>query len=295
MKTYKPKRVKFKPPPFQRAPSETTVPSGLRMISSPNFDLIPFPATPETLSSFITLVGYSVKSHRTVNNYLSALRRLHDLSGFDSTAFDNIKVKLTLKGLEKTKCHIPSRKLPITPDMLLKFRSHLDFRNSAYLALWAAFLVGFFTFFRTANLCPTSQRHHLHLLGSSHHGHLDYNKAVRRHSLGHSNSAHPKLCSLSRQGLTCIIPDGPRSCQCPRLFIFLIQSSPRLHHCQYLQVQHSVSRFSHWLGAQQLLRAQFTPRRGYLCFPVWHTCGAYQNSGRLELGRLFIVFNDSFS
>ena len=121
------------------------------------YDLNPFPATPETLSSFIKLIGFSVKSHKTVNNYLSALRRLHDLSGFDSAAFDDIKVKLTLKGLEKTKRHIPVRKLPITPDMLLKFCSHLDFRNSAHLALWAALLVGFFTFFRTANLCPTSR------------------------------------------------------------------------------------------------------------------------------------------
>jgi len=41
--------------------------------------------------------------------------------------------------------------------MLLKFRSHLDFRHSAHLALWAALLVGFFTFFRTANLCPPSK------------------------------------------------------------------------------------------------------------------------------------------
>ena len=38
--------------------------------------------------------------------------------------------------------------------MLLKFRSHLDFKNSTHLALWAALLVGFFTFFRTANLSP---------------------------------------------------------------------------------------------------------------------------------------------
>ncbi len=75
----------------------------------------------------------------------------------DSYAFDDIKVKLTLKGLEKTKRHIPVCKLPITPDILLKFCSHLDFRNSAHLALWAALLFGFFTFFRTANLCPTSR------------------------------------------------------------------------------------------------------------------------------------------
>ena len=121
------------------------------------YDLEPFPATPETLSSFITLVGFSVKSHKTVYNYDSALRKLHDLSSFDSAAFDDIRVKLTLKGLEKVKRHIPLRKLPITPDMLLKFRSHLDFRNSSHLALWAALLVGFFTFFRTANLCPPSK------------------------------------------------------------------------------------------------------------------------------------------
>ena len=121
------------------------------------YDLEPFPATPETLSSFITLVGFSVKSHKTVYNYVSALRKLHDLSSFDSAAFDDIRVKLTLKGLEKVKRHISLRKLPITPDMLLKFRSHLDFRNSARLALWAALLVGFFTFFRTANLCPPSK------------------------------------------------------------------------------------------------------------------------------------------
>ena len=118
------------------------------------YDLKPFPATPETLSSFITLVGFSVKSHKTVHNYISALRKLHDLSSFDSAAFDDISVKLTLKGLEKLKRHIPLRKLPITPDMLLKFRSHLDFRDSAHLTLWAALLVGFYTCFRTPNLGP---------------------------------------------------------------------------------------------------------------------------------------------
>ena len=83
------------------------------------YDLKPFPATPETLSSFITLVGFSVKSHKTVHNYISALHKLHDLSSFDSAAFDDISIKLTLKDLEKLKRHIPLCKLPITPDMLL--------------------------------------------------------------------------------------------------------------------------------------------------------------------------------
>ena len=96
---------------------------------------------------FITLVGFSVKSHKTVYTYISALCKLLNLSLSDSAAFDDIRVKLTLKGLEKLKPHIPLRKFPITPDMLSKLCLHLDFRNSAYLALWAALLVGFFTFF----------------------------------------------------------------------------------------------------------------------------------------------------
>ena len=117
-----------------------------------------FPCNAARRGNF-TLVDYSVKSHKTVNSYLSALRQLHDLCSSTSTAFDDIKVMFTLKGLAKAKRHIPSRKLPITPDLHLKFRSRLDFRNSAHLALWADLLVGFFTFFRTANLCPTSKNH----------------------------------------------------------------------------------------------------------------------------------------
>lgn len=52
--------------------------------------------------------------------------------------------------------HLPHRKAPLTPDMLLQFYRNLDHRDSAHLALWCAILVGFFSFFRTANLVPRS-------------------------------------------------------------------------------------------------------------------------------------------
>ena len=120
------------------------------------YDLQPFPASPSTIAAFITLISFSVKSHHTINNYLSALRRLHVFCHLDTAAFDDIHVKLTQKGLEKSMIHIPHRKAPLTPSILLQFLAHLDLRNSAHLALWSAFLVGFFTFFRTANLVPRS-------------------------------------------------------------------------------------------------------------------------------------------
>ena len=118
--------------------------------------LVPFPASTDTLTSFITLVGYLVKSHKTVNNYLSALHWLHHICHLDMSAFKDINIKLTQRGLERTKRHLPNRKSPITPEMLLSFRSLLNLRDSAHLALWTTLLVGFFTFFRKANLCPVS-------------------------------------------------------------------------------------------------------------------------------------------
>ena len=118
------------------------------------YKLQPFPASPSTIAAFITLVSFSVKSHHTINNYLSALRRLHVFCHLDASAFDDIHVKLTQKGLEKSMIHIPHRKAPLTPSILFHFHAHLNLRDSAHLALWCALLVGFFTFFRTANLVP---------------------------------------------------------------------------------------------------------------------------------------------
>ena len=114
----------------------------------------PFPASSSTIATFITLVSFSVKSHHTINNYLSAPRRLHVFCHLDTSAFDDIPVKLTQKGLEKSMMHIPRRKALLTPSILFNFRAHLNLRDSAHLSLWCALLVGFFTFLRTANLVP---------------------------------------------------------------------------------------------------------------------------------------------
>ena len=118
------------------------------------YTLQPFPASPSTITAFITLVSFSFKSHHTINNYLSALRHLHVFCPLDASAFDDIHVKLTQKGLKKSMIRIPHRKAPLTPSILLQFHALLNLRNSAHLALWSALLVGFFTFFHTANLVP---------------------------------------------------------------------------------------------------------------------------------------------
>ena len=73
--------------------------------------LPPFPAALATIAAFVTLVSFSVESHHTINNYLSALRRLHVFYHFDTKAFDDIHVRLTEKGLEKSMVRISKVKL----------------------------------------------------------------------------------------------------------------------------------------------------------------------------------------
>ena len=120
------------------------------------YSLAPFPASPSAIAAFIVLVSCSVESHHTINNYLNALQRLQILGNFDVTAFDDIQDKLTQKGLENSMVHVPHRKAPLTLLILLQFHAHFNVRDLSNLALWSAFVVGFFTFFRTAILVPSS-------------------------------------------------------------------------------------------------------------------------------------------
>ena len=84
------------------------------------YSITPFPASASTVAAFIVLLSFSVKSHHTINNYLSALRRLHVFCHFDTSGFDDIHVKLTQKGLEKSMVHLPHRKAPLTLGILLQ-------------------------------------------------------------------------------------------------------------------------------------------------------------------------------
>ena len=193
-RTYKAKLLKFKPWLIQRAPKVTTVLSGLCTTSSP--ESTPSNALPqhqlETLSSFIMLVGFSVKSHKTVHNYVSALLML--LCSFDSAAFDDIRVKLTLKGLEKLKRHIPLRKLPITPDMLYNSVSTwisgtLPTSPYGQLCLSASSHSSELQTYshRLEKHFPPSLPCHVHVRGCGNYSDVDKNQTIRRHCFGSAN------------------------------------------------------------------------------------------------------------
>ena len=118
------------------------------------YKLQPFPASPSTIATFITLVSFSVKSHHTINNYISALRRLHVFCQLDASAFDDIHVKLARKGLEKFMIHIPHRKAPLRPSILFNSKPTLICVTLPIKPCCPPFCLVSSPFFLTANLVP---------------------------------------------------------------------------------------------------------------------------------------------
>ena len=95
-------------------------------------------------------------SYPTLKNHLSSIRLLFELQQLNIDLHQDFFIRLTLRGLKRLHGHSPASKLPITPQILLRLHSTIDFSNSLDLVFWTAALVAFFTFFRKSNLFPSS-------------------------------------------------------------------------------------------------------------------------------------------
>ena len=124
------------------------------LCSTPCFlDTMPISLKVNLTTTQVSLIhknGLICMSHSVLPGKSSKISQL--LNSLDASAFDDIHVKLTQKGLEKSMIHIPHRKAPLMPSILFQFHAHRNLYDSAYLVLWSTHLVGFFTFFCTTNL-----------------------------------------------------------------------------------------------------------------------------------------------
>ena len=94
--------------------------------------------------------------YSSIANYLDGLRWLHVMFDYPPPPISHCRVQLTLRGLKRLLSASVKRKLPITPTILLALRDVMDLSLPLHLALWAAFLLGFFSFFRKSNIIPPS-------------------------------------------------------------------------------------------------------------------------------------------
>ena len=114
------------------------------------------PASLGTISSYAVFLACFTSSYQTILNKLNGVRLLHAFHGTTCTALDSFEVTLTKKGLKRLLGLASQQKSPITPTILLRFKSHLDVTNASDAATWCLFTVAFFSFLRKSNLTVAS-------------------------------------------------------------------------------------------------------------------------------------------
>ena len=122
------------------------------------FQFQPVPATIECVCLFAQFFSRTFKAVTSIQNYISGVRTLHALLEAPFHSADNIELKLTLRGLKRSKPHAVRQAAPLSPHILCKVHSLLDLTTPFDATLWALLLVAFFTLSRKSNLVVTGKK-----------------------------------------------------------------------------------------------------------------------------------------
>lgn len=94
----------------------------------------------------------------TILNHLSSLKHAHQIAGYELTWSSNYHFQLLLRGTKRFLGQAVARKYAITPSILHAAFDHFNLSLPLHAAMWALFLVAFFTFLRKSNLVPDNLR-----------------------------------------------------------------------------------------------------------------------------------------
>ncbi|CAC5360758.1 unnamed protein product [Mytilus coruscus] len=122
------------------------------------FNMSPLPTSVNTLCLYGNFLSRSFKSVVSIQNYISGVKILHLLLGFEFPTEDWFSIKLLFRGLSRQNPHMPHRALPITPHILLKMYEFFDMSKPSDVTFWCCFLFAFFLMVRKSNLVPTSAK-----------------------------------------------------------------------------------------------------------------------------------------
>ena len=117
------------------------------------FDFTPVPATAHVIALYCQFLSRSL-TPQSIRNYLSGVKLMHLIAGFDFPFLQSYEVRLTLKGIQRTIKHTPNRAPPITPAILSKLVSVIDLDDGKEVTFMCAFLFTFFLFARVSNIVP---------------------------------------------------------------------------------------------------------------------------------------------
>ena len=115
------------------------------------------PVSPPDSLTTMRYIAYLAQTlqYSSITQYTSPIRLMHAELG-SQNPLQTWHVQSTLKGIKRVKGTSASRKLPITPQILLQLRNRLNPNKPVDCILWAAFITAFFTLLRKSNIVPSS-------------------------------------------------------------------------------------------------------------------------------------------
>lgn len=116
-----------------------------------------FPADSWQLIRYARYVANMVTSAETVNNYISGVRKLHQLAGFPVPGTNDPNLSHMLRAIKFELAHPIKRAVPMTPDLLRDIYRQIDLGSLEDVVCYIALLLGFFMFLRKSNLVPDTK------------------------------------------------------------------------------------------------------------------------------------------
>ena len=121
------------------------------------FNLAFLPASTSTLQLYAQFLSRSFKAVASIRNYLSGIRTVHLMSGFQLEDVNKYLINISLRGIARLKKHTVRQAEPITPELLYRMYFVLNMENNDDVVFWCLFLFAFFLVARKSNLVPTTK------------------------------------------------------------------------------------------------------------------------------------------
>ena len=116
----------------------------------------PCPASEWTLCLFATFLADSLR-HSSIKVYLSAVRSLHVDQGFPDPLENCLRLQRVVRGIKRSQGALPSRpRLPVSSNILRIIYSAIDLKSFDDVMFWAACLLAYFGFLRSAEFTVPS-------------------------------------------------------------------------------------------------------------------------------------------
>ena len=121
------------------------------------FQLPALPVSLHTLCLYVQFLSRSL-APTSIRNYVSGVKHLHIVLGYDFPFSGNLLLKLVFRGIERLNPHVPLRAPPVFPCHLAAVASIIDWSSLHDVTVYSVALFLFMTLARLGNTVPPSPK-----------------------------------------------------------------------------------------------------------------------------------------